>query len=157
MRMFLPAGQPAEQCYATPCCAIFSPWGYEQFPFFTSSPSFWERWMVERRDLLPSSLPSISLPTQQSTPAGQHLCLAAQLIRSPAPPPPPSSRGGRPVSAKPIVKQRPKMCFPTSSPSLTSKHSDRPWKNVAKPSCRPAIFAYDDFHRCRAASSAAKI
>lgn len=81
--------------------------------------------------------------------------LPAQLVRFLLPPP--GSRGGRPVSAKPIGKQRPKIYFPVSSPSLTSKHSDRPWKSVAEPSCRPAIFTHDDFHRYRAASSFVKI
>ena len=44
--------------------------------------------------------------------------------------PPPSSRGGRPVSAGPIEKQRSKMCFPVSFPSLMSKHSNRSRKNA---------------------------
>ena len=55
------------------------------------------------------------------------------LPSSSAPSPPPGSRGGRPVSAKPIGKQRPKMYFPVSSPSLTSKHSNRSRKNTMRP------------------------
>ena len=59
---------------------------------------------------------------------------------SSAPPPPPSgSRGGRPVSAKPIGKQNPKIYLPVSSPSPMSKHSNRSQKNAVA-----AIFAYDD-------------
>ena len=55
------------------------------------------------------------------------------LPSSSAPSPPPGSRGGRPVSAGPIGKQRPKMNFPVSSPSLTSKHSNRSRKNTMRP------------------------
>ena len=65
---------------------------------------------------------------------------AGQPLRPPAGParplasPTSGSRGGRPVAVGPIGKQRPKMYFPTSSPSLTSKHSDRPWQSqVAGP------------------------
>ena len=134
--------------------------GDEQFPFFTSSSSFWERQesqpqLVERERML-TFISSFHLfanlakrPACQPSPA-----VPARLLLLL---PPPGSRGGRPVSVGPIGKQRPKMCFPVSSPSSTSKHSNRPWKNVAKPSCWPAIFAHDDFHRCRAASSSAKI
>ena len=43
------------------------------------------------------------------------------------------SRGGRPVSAGTIEKQRPKMYLPVSFPSSTSKHSNRSRKNVAGP------------------------
>lgn len=57
--------------------------------------------------------------------------LSAQLVRSVCRPP--CSRGGRPVSAGAIGKQRQKMCFPVSFPSLTSKHSNRSRKNVAGP------------------------
>lgn len=57
-------------------------------------------------------------------PAGQHLCLPlpAQLV-VPACRPTSASRGDRPVAAETIGKQRPKIYFPVSSPSLTSKHS----------------------------------
>ena len=67
-------------------------------------------------------------------PAGQLLCPPATCPPSSStPPPPPSSRGGRPVSAGPIVKQRPKIYLPVSSPSLTSKHSNRSRKSVVGP------------------------
>ena len=55
------------------------------------------------------------------------------LPSSSAPPPPSGSRGGRPVAAKPIGKQNPKMYLPVSFPSSTSKHSNRSRKNVAGP------------------------
>ena len=124
--------------HVSPCYAIFSPyWGYEQFPFFTNSSNFWEQRMMEGY-ILPSSLPFISLLTQQST-RGPAFALAAyhHLPSSPAPPPPPSgSCGGRPVSARTIGKQRPKIYLPVSSPSPMSKHSNRSWKNaVARNFC----------------------
>ena len=46
---------------------------------------------------------------------------------------PPCSRGGRPVSARPIGKQRPKIYFPVSFPSSTNKHSNRSRKNTMRP------------------------
>lgn len=58
---------------------------------------------------------------------------AACLPRSSAPSLPPCSRGGRPVAAGPIGKQRSKMCFPVSFSSPMSKHSNRPWKNAVRP------------------------
>ena len=131
MLPFLPAGAA---CCATLRRAIFSPTGYEQFPFFTNSPSFWEQRLMEKC-VLSSSFPSISLPIQQSTPRAS-ICtrfLPVQLVRSSTPSPPPCSRGGRPVSAGTIGKQRPKMCLPVSSSSLTSKHSNGPWKNTMRP------------------------
>ena len=87
-------------------------------------------------------------------PAGQlsHLPPAATYPARPLLHRHPSSRGGRPVSAKPIGKQKPEIYLPISSPSLTSKHSNRSRKNAVA-----AIFAHDDFHRCRATSSSAKI
>ena len=45
----------------------------------------------------------------------------------------PCSRGGRPVTTGTIGKQRPKMYFPVSFPSLTSKHSKRARKNIVGP------------------------
>lgn len=71
-----------------------------------------------------SSFHLLAIPAKH--PAGQpsRPSLPAQLVRFLLPPP--GSRCGRPVSAKPIGKQRPKIYFPVSSPSLTSKHSDRP-------------------------------
>ena len=138
--------------HVSPCYAIFSPTGHEQFPFFTNSSSFWEQRVMEER--LPSSLPSISLPTQQST-LRTNSCARlppACPARRSSSPATSGSRGGRPVSAKPIVKQNPKIYLPVSSPSPMSKHSNRSRKNAVA-----AIFAHDDFHRCRATSSAAKI
>ena len=72
------------------------------------------------------------LLTQQST-CGPAFMLVYYLPSSSAPPPLPCSRGGRPVSAKPIVKQNPKIYLPVSSPSLMSKHSNRSRKSVAGP------------------------
>ena len=68
-------------------------------------------------------------------PAGQLLCPPpSYLPSSSTPPPPPSgSRGGRPVSARLIGKQRPKMYFPVPSLLPTSKHSNRSRKSVAGP------------------------
>ena len=54
--------------------------------------------------------------------------LSAYLPSSFAPPPPPGSRCGRPVLAGPIGKQSPKIYFPVSFPSSTSKHSRMRWK-----------------------------
>ena len=67
-------------------------------------------------------------------PAGQHLYPllagpAHSLVRSSTPP---CSRGGRPVSAKPIGKQRPKIYFPVSFPSSTNKHSNRSRKHTMR-------------------------
>ena len=124
-------------------------------PVFGNGRSRNHSWWREVDAYLHLFLPSFYWAQQSTLRASS--CAPSCLPSSFAPPPPPGSRGGRPVSAGPIGKQRPKMCFPTSSPSLTSKHSDRPWKNAAKPSCRPAIFAHDDFHRYCAPSSATKI
>ena len=69
-------------------------------------------------------------------PAGQLLCLSptAHLPSSSAPPLPPSgSRGGRPVSAGTIGKQKPEMYLPVSFPSPMSKHSNRSRKSVVGP------------------------
>ena len=110
--------------------------GYEQFPFFTNSPSFWRRQKSQPqlvgRGCFPSSLPFISLLAQQSILRARS-CACFLSASSSAPPPPSGSRGGRPVSAKPIGKQRPKMYFPVSFPSLTSKHSNGSWKNMMRP------------------------
>ena len=46
---------------------------------------------------------------------------------------PPASRGGRPVAAGTIGKQRLKMYFLVPSSSLTSKHSKRARKNIVGP------------------------
>ena len=82
----------------------------------------------------PSSLPFHLFANSAKHPEGQHLCLPpSYLPSSSAPSPPPGSRGGRTVSAGPIVKQRPKMYFPVSSPSPMSKHSHGSRKNVAGP------------------------
>lgn len=118
-----------------PCRITFSPTGYEQFPFFTNSSSFWER--QESQPQLVGGDASlhlffIFLLTQQSILWASLRALPCLPSLS-APPPPPSSRGGRLVSAGPIGKQRPKMYFPVSFPSLTSKHSNGPRKNVAGP------------------------
>ena len=115
-------------CYVTPRHAVppSSPTGYEQFPFFSSSSSFWkQRQPVERGVLFPS-LPFISLLIRQSILRANSgarclpACPARPLLHHP-----PGSRCGRPVPAKPIGKQRPKIYFPVSFPSSTSKHSNR--------------------------------
>ena len=138
----------------SPCHAIFSPyWGYEQFPFFSNSSSFWkQRVMGRRRECLPPSFPSISLLAQQSTLRASYCAcfLPAQLVRSS---PPPCSRGGRPVSAKPIGKQRPKIYLPVSFPSSTSKHSNRSRKSVVGPQFLPMMICC----HLSAASSTTKI
>ena len=158
MRIFLPAGQPATRC-RTIQRHLLPLRGYEQFPFFTNSSNFWEPRQSGRDGRTFTFIfPFHLLPIQQSTlRASSGTRLSACLSSSSAPPPPPCSRGGRPVSAKPIGKQRPKMNFPVSFPSPMSKHSNRSRKNVAKPSCWPAIFAHDVFHCCRAALFVAKI
>ena len=119
---------------ATPCYATFSPTGDEQFPFFTSSSNFWEqrRQRMERWRCLHLFLPS---PCQFSKapcgPAsGSAYRLPTQLVRSSTPP---CSRCGRPVSAKPIGKQRPKIYLPVSFPSPMSKHSNRSRKSTMRP------------------------
>ena len=120
---------------ATPCYATFSPTGDEQFPFFTSSSNFWEPQLVERwrgacylHLFLPSPCQFSKAPCGPAS--GSAYRLPTQLVRSSTPP---CSRGGRPVSVKPIGKQRPKMYFPVSSPSLMSKYSNGSRKNVAGP------------------------
>ena len=94
-----------------------------------------EKW----KGCLPSSLPFISLLARQSTSGPATVPVSCRPSSSAPPPPPSGSRGGRPVSAKPIGKQRPKIYFPVSSPSPMSKHSNRSQKNAVA-----AIFAYDD-------------
>ena len=129
--MLCRAGRLAMLLRAVPCHLIPLR-GDEQFPFFSSSSSFWEqrrqRQPVERGVLFPS-LPFISLLTQQSTLRADSgaRCLPAYPAR-PLLHHPPGSRCGRPVSAGPIGKQRPKMYFPVSFPSSTSKHSRMRWK-----------------------------
>ena len=133
--MLCRVGRLAMLLRAVPC-HLLPLWGDEQFPFFSSSSSFWEqrrqRQPVERGVLFPS-LPFISLLIRQSillADSGAR-CLPA----CPARPlhHPPGSRCGRPVSAKPIGKQRLKMYFPVSFPSSTSKHSNRSRKNAVRP------------------------
>ena len=122
-------------CRATPCCVVppSSPTGYEQFPFFTNSSSFWKQRVMERwRGCHLSSFHLFADLAKH--PAGQLLCPpASHLPSSSAPPPSSGSRGGRPVSAKPIGKQRPKIYFPVSFPSPRSKHSNRSLKSVVGP------------------------
>ena len=72
-------------------CHLLPLWGDEQFPFFSSSSSFWkQRQPVERGVLFPS-LPFISLLTRQSTlraDSGARLppaCPARPLLHHPAP------------------------------------------------------------------------
>ena len=129
--MLCRAGRLAMLLHAVPC-HLLPLRGDEQFPFFSSSSSFWEqrrqRQPVERGVLFPS-LPFISLLTRQSilrADSGARLppaCPARPLLHHP-----PGSRCGRPVPAKPIGKQRLKMYFPVSFPSSTSKHSRMRWK-----------------------------
>ena len=110
------------------------PTEYEQFPFFSNLPSFWKqrRQRMERWRCLHLFLSS---PCQFSKapcgPAsGSAYRLPTQLVRSSTPP---CSRGGRPVSAGSIGKQKPKIYFPVSFPSLMSKYSNGSRKNVAGP------------------------
>lgn len=87
-----------------------------------------------RRWCLSSSLLFIFLLIPQSTSAGQLLCPPpACPARCSSSRPTSGSRCGRPVSAKPIGKQRPKMYFPVSFPSPMSKHSNRSRKNAMRP------------------------
>ena len=82
---------------------------------------------------LSSSLLFIFLPIQQSTLRANSCARLPALLVVPARRPTSGSRGGRPVSVKPIGKQRPKTYFPVSSPSLMSKYSNGSRKNVAGP------------------------
>ena len=118
---------------AVPRRATFSPTEYEQFPFFSNLPSFWKQQMKRWRGCLSSSLPFIFLLAQQSTLRANSCARLPALLVVPARRPTSGSRGGRPVSVKPIGKQRPKMYFPVSSPSLMSKYSNGSRKNVAGP------------------------
>ena len=120
---------------ATPCYATFSPTGDEQFPFFSNSSSFWEPQLVERwrgacylHLFLPSPCQFSKAPCGPAS--GSAYRLPTQLVRSSTPP---CSRGGRPVSAKPIGKQRSKIYFPVSFPSPMSKHSNRSRKSTMRP------------------------
>ena len=122
--------------YAVPCRAIFSPTGDEQFPFFTNSSSFWkqrrqrmERWRCLH--LFLSSPCQFSKAPCGPTPVPARFLPAPLVV--PARRPISGSRCGRPVSAKPIGKQRPKIYFPVSFPSSTNKHSNRSRKNTMRP------------------------
>ena len=76
----------------------------------------------------------ISLLTSQSTLwASPYVRLLPAQLVVPARPATSGSRCGRPVSAKLIGKQRPKIYFPAPSPSPMSKHSNRSRKNVMRP------------------------
>lgn len=86
-------------------------------------------------------------------PAGRLRSPPTACLPSSSAPPPPGSRCDRPVSAKPIGKQRPKMYFPVSFPSSTSKHSNRSRKNAV----RPQFLFTTTFSSFRLPSSAAKI
>ena len=116
-------------CYVAPRRAVppYSPTGgraisiFFQFIQFLGATNDGE--MEER---LSPSLPFISLLTRQSTlRADSGARLPPAYPARPLLHHPPGSRCGRPVSAKPIGKQRPKMYFPVSFPSSTSKHSNR--------------------------------
>ena len=150
--MLCRAGRLAMLLRAVPC-HLLSLWGYEQFPFFSSSSSFWEQRQPVERGVLFPSLPFISLLIRQSILRANSgarclpACPARPLLHHP-----PGSRCGRPVSAKPIGKQRPKMYFPVSFPSSTSKHSSRSRKKG------PLQFLFTiTFSSFRPASSVAKI
>ena len=140
----------------SPCCAIFSPyWGTSNFHFFLTHPVFGSNWWRGGEDVYLHLFLS-SFTDSAYHPAGQLLCHLppAQLSRSSTPPPPLSgSRGGRPVSAGTIGKQRPKMYFPVSFPSPTSKHSNRSRKSVVGPQF---LFTMN-YRRLAATSSATKI
>lgn len=124
-------------CRATPYCATFFPYGVRAISIFYQFIQFLETTATATAGggaVLSSSLPFISLPTQQST-LRASVCayrLPTQLVVL-ARWPTSGSRCGRPVSAKPIGKQRPKMYFPVSFPSSTSKHSNRSRKNAMWP------------------------
>lgn len=111
----------------------FLPCGVQAISIFYQFIQFLGTVIIGRREWmlrLSSSLPFISLLTQQSI---LRASICACLPSSSAPPPPPCSRGGRPVSAGPIGKQRPKIYLPVSSPSSTSKHSNGSRKNAVGP------------------------
>ena len=112
------------------------PTGDEQFPFFTNSSSFWkqrrqrmERWRCLH--LFLSSSCQFSKAPCGPTPVPARLLPAPLVV--PARRPTSGSRCGRPVSAKPIGKQRPKIYFPISFPSSTNKHPNRSRKNTMRP------------------------
>ena len=118
---------------ATPCYATFSPTGGRAISIFYQFIQFLGATATADGEVaLSSSLLFIFLPIQQST-LRTNSCarLPAQLI-VPARPPTSGSRCGRPVSAKPIGKQRPKIYFPVSSPSLMSKYSNRSRKHTMR-------------------------
>ena len=139
---------------APPCRATFSPTGGRAISIFYQFIQFLGATATADGEVaLPSSLPFIFLPIQQSTlRASPCARLPAQLI-VPARPPTSGSRCGRPVSAKPIGKQRPKIYFPVSFPSSTNKHSNRSRKNTM----RPQFLLTMIYCHLAAASSAAKI
>ena len=132
MLLFLPAGGNLTR-RISPCYAIFSPYGvraisiFYQFIQFLGTASDGE---VERMFTFISSFHFLANPAKH--PATGFRAVTC-LPSSSAPPPPPSSRGGRPVSAGPIGKQRPKMYFPVLSLLPTSKHSHGSRKNMAGP------------------------
>lgn len=132
MLLFLLAGTA---CRVTPCCATFFSYGVRAISIFFQPTQFLGAATAAAADGEMCVFIFISpFHLFADYPAGQlRNPLAACLPHSSAPPPPPCSRCGRPVSAKPIGKQRPKMYFPVPFPSLTSKHSNGSRKNTMRP------------------------
>ena len=117
--------------HATPCYATFSPTGIRAISIFYQFIQFLGA--ANGGEVVLSSSLLYLLAYSAKHPVGQLPCLPPAGPARPLLHHHPCSRGSRPVSAGAIGKQRPKMCFPTSSPSLTSKHSNGPRKNVAGP------------------------
>ena len=155
MLLFLPAGTARRAGYA-----IFFPYGGRAISIFFQLTQFLETVEVAAtaggERMLPFIFPFHFFADPAKHPAGQLLrppaCLPAQLV-VPACRLTPGSRGGRPVSARPIGKQRPKMYFPVSFPSSTSKHSNGSRKNAV----RPQFLLMMIYYHFAATSSAAKI
>ena len=145
--------QFAAQCSAVLCHLL--PYGgrtisiFYQFIQFLGATAGGE---VERCVLSPS-LPSISLPIQQST---LRACFRVRL---------PPSYPARPLLHPTLLPMRPTRVSQTHRKTKTknipscfvSFTDEQTFQQVAEEHDAPAIFAYDDFHRYRPASSTAKI
>ena len=107
----------------------------------------------DEEGVLSPSLPSISLPIQQST---LRACFRVRL---------PPSYPARPLLHPALLPWRPTRVGWTNRKTKTknipscfvSFTDEQTFQQVAEECGWPAIFAHDDFHRCRAASSATKI
>ena len=119
-------------CRAVPC-HLLPLRGTSNFHFLPIHPVFGSssRWRSGKDVYLHFFFSSLCWLSK--APCGPAFMLVSCRPSSSAPPPPPCSRGGRPVSAKPIGKQRLKMYLPVSFSSSTSKHSNRSRKSVVGP------------------------